>query len=930
MNRISLTTVLTLFLARPALAVERWADPDLPVAAGLELWLEAARLEGALAARGEPALRENEPVRAWYDASGHHRHANQAVRTYQPLFKLAEAEGGERVPLLRFDGQDDFLPIARAGLSCEDFTLFVAAAPRSNAGAFRALLSAARADMNDYVTGFNLDLGSGGSGRFDWLNAEGAGFGGEANLLSRGFPFGGFHLLAVVCSSAQGKIRARADGLPAGERPRSAGTIHAGELRLGARLYRNEPGPPYESGFFHGDLAEILLYGRALGKPEIEQVENYLRKKHRALLQRAEAPPGPPVQVLAPGFAVKELPVELANVNNLLYIPGGRLLALGYDGRVHALEDTDGDGLEDQLEPFWYEPTLRVPIAMAWREEGLYVTSNQKLSLLRDTDGDGRADREEVIASGWTPPDLYTGPGVDSMGLAIDDRGDLYFGLGCADFTNAYRLKDGRPRYDRRGERGAILKIPAGEKRREIVCTGIRFPYTLAFNRRGDLFATDQEGETWLLGGNPLDELNHILPGRHYGFPPRHQAYLPDVIDEPPVVGFSPQHQSTCGLVFNEAKPGQKRFGPAAWEGDAFIAGFSRGKLWRVRLVKTEPGYIGKAELFACFDMLALAPAISPQGDLVIACHGGSPDWGNGPGGQGKLFKIFYRDPAAPRPVIAWAEGPLEARVAFDRPVDPEAAKALAGKTIPFGEHVRAGDRFEAQRPGYAAVQAQLEAPQGQLAIAAARLPEDGRTMILTTRPHPAVATYALTLPGRRGRGEAGSVAAADLAYDLNGVEASWSPPGESAPAEWTGWLPHLDLDVTRALAAGSREHEKLFELLQRPGLLRLRARIEGPPDLVQLHFKSNGPLALSEELLPDLTEARRGWEGRLEALPDGEPLPVAAALATGQEHLTLQVFCELKGRPEPRPLPLEWQVLPWAPPRLKAPPPPAIRSPED
>ena len=69
--------------------------------------------------------------------------------------------------------------------------------------------------------------------------------------------------------------------------------------------------------------------------------------------------------------------------------------------------------------------------------------------------------------------------------------------------------------------------------RREIIATGIRFPVGLTFNAAGDLFATDQEGATWLPNGNPFDELLHIQPGRHYGFPPRHPKHLPAVIDEP-------------------------------------------------------------------------------------------------------------------------------------------------------------------------------------------------------------------------------------------------------------------------------------------------------------------------------------------------------------------------------------------------------------
>src|SRR2546430_9086243 len=69
---------------------------------------------------------------------------------------------------------------------------------------------------------------------------------------------------------------------------------------------------------------------------------------------------------------------------------------------------------------------------------------------------------------------------------------------------------------------------------RDLTVTGVQtcaLPI-LAFNSAGDLFCTDQEGATWLPNGNPFDELLHIQPGRHYGFPPRHPKYLPDVIDE--------------------------------------------------------------------------------------------------------------------------------------------------------------------------------------------------------------------------------------------------------------------------------------------------------------------------------------------------------------------------------------------------------------
>src|SRR5437762_62708 len=462
--------------------------------------------------------------------------------------------------------------------------------------------------------------------------------------------------------------------------------------------------------------------------------------------------------MLLPGFTVQELPVKLPNINNLRFAPDGRLTALGYDGRIWLLRDSDGDGLEDTAELFWDEPTISVPVGMAWSTAGLYVSSHGKVSLLRDTDGDGKADTEEIIASGWPPTDVGSG-GVDATAVTLDREGNVYFGLLVADYSNAYRLrerKDLKPEerawleargdkggdpveqvslYDINSPRGTIQKWVAKTQKLETIATGIRVPFALAFNKAGDLFNTDQEGETWMPNGNPLDELNHIIPGRNYGFPPRHEKWLPNLASEPPVVAFGPQHESTCGLVFNEphaplnveslkrstvksaaryrsdnnrfndstlqrfnvplsAAPAQGLFGPKWWEGDAFVAGESRGKIWRVRLVKTPHGYVGKEFLIARLSMLTLDLAISPKGDLYVCCHSGPPDWGPGPKGEGRIFKISYSDPKAPQPVMAWAAGPTEARIAFDKPLDPSVTNAVAGQQIEFGEYVRATDRY--------------------------------------------------------------------------------------------------------------------------------------------------------------------------------------------------------------------------------------------
>ena len=224
----------------------------------------------------------------------------------------------------------------------------------------------------------------------------------------------------------------------------------------------------------------------------------------------------------------------------------------------------------------------------------------------RDTDDDGKADTEEVLASGWPKTDVGSG-GVDATAVTLDQAGNIYFGLLVADYSNPYRLrkrKDLKPEeklwleargdkggteeeevslYDTNSLRGTIQKRNVTTKKLETIATGIRVPYTLAFNKARDLFLTDQEGETWCPNGNPLDELNHIIPGRNYGFPPRHEKWLPNLVSEAPVVAFGPQHQSSCGLVFNEphgrfnSKPGIQSSEPPLPSSPAIPATAPRG-----------------------------------------------------------------------------------------------------------------------------------------------------------------------------------------------------------------------------------------------------------------------------------------------------------------------------------------------------------------
>ena len=61
----------------------------------------------------------------------------------------------------------------------------------------------------------------------------------------------------------------------------------------------------------------------------------------------------------------------------------------------------------------------------------------------------------------------------------------------------------------------------------------------------------------------------------------------------------------------------------------------------------------------------------------------------------------------APNRVLAASFESRGAIVYYDRPLDDSATNAWIGMTIEYGDHVRAGDRFESFRPGYQVVKEQ-------------------------------------------------------------------------------------------------------------------------------------------------------------------------------------------------------------------------------
>ena len=69
------------------------------------------------------------------------------------------------------------------------------------------------------------------------------------------------------------------------------------------------------------------------------------------------------------------------------------------------LEDTDGDGKADKSSVF--ADNLDIPLSFEFGDGGVYVSESPQLTFLKDTDGDGRADQRKILLSGFGTEDSH-------------------------------------------------------------------------------------------------------------------------------------------------------------------------------------------------------------------------------------------------------------------------------------------------------------------------------------------------------------------------------------------------------------------------------------------------------------------------------------------------------------------------------------------
>ncbi len=80
----------------------------------------------------------------------------------------------------------------------------------------------------------------------------------------------------------------------------------------------------------------------------------------------------------------------------------------GGNDRIKILEDTNGDGKADKVTVF--AEGLNIPTSIMAINGGILISMAPDFVFLKDTDGDDKADIREVIMTGWGKSDTHAGP----------------------------------------------------------------------------------------------------------------------------------------------------------------------------------------------------------------------------------------------------------------------------------------------------------------------------------------------------------------------------------------------------------------------------------------------------------------------------------------------------------------------------------------
>jgi len=301
--------------------------------------------------------------------------------------------------------------------------------------------------------------------------------------------------------------------------------------------------------------------------------------------------------------------------------------------RVKILEDTDGNGKADKFTVF--ADGLNIPSGIAVGGGGVWIANSPDILFLKDTDGDGKADTREVVLTGFGREDTHELPNSLTWG----PDGYLY---GWNGVFNPARI-------DYRGKHYeftcAVFRIHPRTRDFEVFCEGTSNPWGITWDKEGSAFAS----------ACVIDHLWHLTESGYYhrqGGP-----YPPFTWKLESIVDHKHQKAAYCGITYFDSDAYPEKYRERLFMGNIHGNGINVDRLDRKGATyrgTTEPDFLQANDAW----FMPVVQKVGPDGSLYILdwydryhCY---QDANRDPNGidrlKGRLYRVRYKDtPRAPR-----------------------------------------------------------------------------------------------------------------------------------------------------------------------------------------------------------------------------------------------------------------------------------------
>jgi len=183
--------------------------------------------------------------------------------------------------------------------------------------------------------------------------------------------------------------------------------------------------------------------------------------------------------------------------------------------RILILEDTDHDGELDKQTVFYQGPELNAPLGICVLGNRVIVSQSPYVWDFYDDDGDGKADRKEVLFEGIGGEQHDHG----MHAFVFGPDGKLYVNFGNEGNTlldrngNVVLDQDGDPIDHDKYRQGMVFRCDTDGSHVEVLGHNFRNPFELAVDSYGTIWQSDNDDD-----GNRGVRINYVMEYGNYGF----------------------------------------------------------------------------------------------------------------------------------------------------------------------------------------------------------------------------------------------------------------------------------------------------------------------------------------------------------------------------------------------------------------------------